>query len=48
MSFKLIATSLLLTLAGTTTLAQQTGALIGRTPGSAANSGIRVVRVIRG
>ena len=46
MSFKLIATSLLLTLVGTTALAQQTGALIGRTPGSAANSGIRVVRVI--
>src|SRR5438876_5655035 len=46
MSFKLIATSLLLTLVGTTALAQQTGTLIGRTPGSAANSGLHVVRVI--
>ena len=46
MSFKLVATSLLLTLVSTTALAQQTVTVIGRTPGSAANSGIRVVRVI--
>src|SRR5438477_3778703 len=46
MSFKLIVTSLLLTLVSTTALAQQNGTLIGRTPGSPANTGLRVVRVI--
>jgi len=47
MSIKLMATSLLLTLASTTALAQQTGTMVGRTPGSAAaNNGFRVVRVI--
>jgi dipeptidyl aminopeptidase/acylaminoacyl peptidase len=46
MSIKLATPVLLLALSGTTAFAQQTGTLLGRTPGSAANSGIRVVRVI--
>ena len=47
MSFKRAAPLLVLTLASTCALAQQTGTTVGRTPGSAAaNNGLRAVRVI--
>jgi hypothetical protein len=46
MNSKIAASLFVLALAANSAPAQQTGTLIGRTPGSAANSGLRAVRVI--
>ena len=46
MSIKLAIPLLLLPLVSASALAQQTGTLVGTTPGSAANHGFRVVREI--
>jgi len=46
MTLKIAGPLLVLALAAISAPAQQTGVIVGRTPGSAANAGLRVVRLL--